>query len=711
MRTSPILLPWVLLLGASAASCGGVDPPRRECKTLVWAAPAGSSEVFVEGSWDGYAHREPLEARDDGWYVRALDLSPGEYGYRIVRGGASGPDPLALLTTFSGEEEVSLAIVEDCSVPMLRVDSVEVAGDVATISGAFLAAGEGDALDPASVRAELPGGISVDASQASAEDGKFEIRAPGLSKGKHAFAIHAADASGHSAPPVRAVAWVDPAQASWSEGTLYHVMVDRFRGDGGAVLSPPPDPGSRAGGTLDGLRAEIEKGTFEKLGVSAIWMSPVYTNPLGKRPGMFGLHEYEAYHGYWPLDSRGVEPRIGGEAALRDLVDAAHRHGIRVLLDVVPNHVFEENPRYVAHRNEGWFNLPPDGCPCGTENCGWGEKIETCWFTNYLPDVRFQNANAMRAQADDVAFWMTEFDVDGVRIDAVPMMPRAATRRLVHSMNGAAKGPDATFAIGEVFTGAGTGPIEKIRYYLGPGSLSSAFDFPVMWKLHEALATESSGLGDVESLMLGNEGAIDKSGSILAHMIDNHDTARFVSIAEGNGGADPWASPPAQPTSSAPYRRTKMALGFVLTQPGLPVLYYGDEVALAGVGDPDSRRVMPDDSSLNAEQLDVQSFVQKIGKLRRCSNSLRTGARHVITAVADTYAYVRDAGDGDPVLVFLARKPISVTLPSGVVPPGTYVDVVTGESFDLSAGGAVSLDELSLRVLLPVGSPCHNLSP
>lgn len=711
MRNSSFSLAWVVFLGALSLGCGEISAPKRDCRTLVWASPTGASDVVVQGSWDGFSSSAPLSQRNDGWYVRALDLPKGEYGYRIVRGGSVGLDPVNPLTTFHGEEEVSLAIAEDCGSPLLRVDSVEVASDEVTIGASFFASSAGDPLDPGTVYAELGNGIRVPPWNATAEDGKMTIVARGLPRGKYTFSLHAADTSGREAKSPRAVAWISPEQPSWEEGTLYHLLIDRYRASDGSALMPPPDAGSRAGGTLEGVRAEIEKGTFNELGVSAIWLSPVYTNPLGKRPGMYDSHEYEAYHGYWPLDSRGVDGRIGGEAALRDMIDSAHQHGIRVIFDIVPNHVYEANPRYVDHKNEGWFNLPPDGCLCGTADCDWGQKIETCWFTKYLPDVRFQNADAMRAVADDTAFWMREFDADGMRIDAVPMMPRAAMRRMVHSMAEVASGPDALFSIGEVYTGAGTGPIEKIRYYLGPSSLKSAFDFPVMWQLHQSIATDTAGLGDLETLLLGNEGAIDKSGSVLAHIIDNHDTARFISVASGLSGTDAWNNPPAQPTAPAPYQRLKMALAFVYTQPGLPVLYYGDEIGLAGTGDPDSRRVMPDLGSINAEQAQVRDFVVRMSKLRRCSESLRKGERRAMTAVANTYAYLRDAGTGDPVLVFLARKQTTVSIPAGIVPAGTYLDVFTGESFDLSAGGAVALGDLSLRVLLLSGSPCLNPLP
>jgi len=709
MRSRRLLSAWVLGLALAGAGCGGAEPPRRDCATVIWAEAGSSGDIRVEGSWDGYAETQALEQRDDGWFLLPLSLSPGEYGYRMVRDGKRGLDPLNPLTTWKGEEEVSLAIAEDCSAPEIRVDAVEVAGDEVTVRGVFLATEEGSGLDTSSLGAELPGGVSISPWSSSTADGSFTFVARGLPRGKHTFTVAAKDLSGGAAAPARAVAWVDPAQGAWNEGVLYHLMIDRFRGDGGAPLLPPPNPGARAGGTIDGVRAELESGTFESMGVSAIWLSPVYQNPDETRIGRDGK-VYESYHGYWPEDSRGVEARFGGEAALRDLIEAAHQRGIRVIFDLVPNHVYEENPRYIDHRNDGWFNTGPDGCVCGNESCGWGEKLLTCWFSDYMPDVRFQHPDALRAQVEDAEFWMKTFDADGVRIDAVPMMPRAATRRIVRGIRKLAAGPEAQFAIGEVYTGAGTGGIETIRYFLGPHTLSGAFDFPLMWTLREAFGRETAPLSDLQTVLVTNEGAIDKSGSLLGRMIDNHDTSRFLSEAMGEGGRDPWASPPAQPTDPTAYAKAKMALAFVLTIPGLPVIYYGDEWALAGAGDPDSRRVMPDPQAASPLQQEVRDTVARLGLLRRCSSALRKGTRDPIAVLPDTYAYVRDAGDGDPVLVFFARKKTDVSVSSSV-PAGMYTDVLTGESFDLSSGGSVPLEAHSFRVLLRAGSPCQNPSP
>jgi len=644
----------------------------------------------------------------DGWRYSPVEAPPGEYGYQIIARGQSILDRYNPLTTFRGEREVSLLSVPDCSVPELRVDAVETAQDGrATLRASFFTASGRAPLDASSVSIKKEAGGAPAASvDADPDTGAITISLSSLDRGKHTVIIEAADAEGRRAS-VRAAVWMRPAMEDWNGGLLYHLMIDRFRGDGGAALAPPKTPGSRAGGTLDGVRAEIEAGSFDEMGVSALWLSPVYTNPEGMHAGRDG-HEYESYHGYWPLESRGVDARLGGEAALHAVIDAAHRHGIRVIFDLVPNHVYIANERYQSHERDGWFNDGPDSCVCGSPGCGWGDHIQTCWFTDYLPDVRWQNPASTRAAVDDARYWMDTFDADGVRIDAVPMMPRAATRRMLHEIRQSVAPRSAMFAVGEVFTGPGIAGIDEIRYHLGPDGLDGAFDFPLLWATRDVIGADRAGFDSIETTLQLTERSYAGSGVVLGRMVDNHDTSRFISEATGGAYADPYTNPAPTPQGALPYARQRMALAFILTLPGMPVLYYGDEIGLPGGGDPDSRRVMPALDSISAEQLGVREVVKRLGQLRRCSKALQVGERVPLAATTNTYAYVRDAGDGLPVLVFFSKAKVAGSIPvsEGVVAPGEYIDWMTGETFSLAGSAAVPIEPLSFRVLTPKDNPC-----
>lgn len=704
------------MLAASAAAvgaaCQGSSYPRVDCHQPVWVAASRDTSATVIGSWDGW--QVPGVAAQPsghpGWQLALLALPPGSYGYQVVTDGVVGLDPYQPLTTFRGDDEVSLLIAPDCSSPALQIDSAGAdAAGVLSVTGTFSAATGGPALDPHHVQVTVDGvpatGARITAVPAT---GAFAVAASGLSRGKHTVTIAAADARGKSAPDARAAVWVQPAADTWEDAVLYQIVTDRFRGDGGVPLAPPATPGTRAGGTLGGITAEIERGTFAALGVTALWISPVYTNPeafLSDGDGHFS----QGYHGYWVLADRQVEPDFGGEAALDALIASAHAHGLRVLFDIVPNQVYDQNPIYLAHQRDGWFNVGANECLCGAPGCDWATHMLSCWFAPYLPDVRYQDDAAMQNTVDDALFWMSRFDADGVRIDAVPMVPRATTRRIVRALRDSEAPPGALFALGEVFTGEGVAGLEEIKYFLGPNGLDSAFDFPLMWAIRDAVADDAAGFDAVESILASTESALAGSGSVPARMLDNHDTARFISQASGDDLSDPWGDPPPQPASAEVYDRQRLALALIFSLPGMPVIYYGDEIGLAGASDPDSRRVMPSLDGLPAEQAATLALTRRLGALRACSVALRRGARVPIWADSTTYAFARDAGDGAPVLALFSRSDAAtaVNVPGGIVPDGGWVDALSGAPVTLSGATMIPLDPRSLKILVPASSACH----
>lgn len=513
-----------------------------------------------------------------------------------------------------------------------------------------------------------------------------------------------------------------PAPNWFADAVIYQVLIDRFRGNEGA-LPPPRTPGLRAGGTLAGVRKAITAGYFQHLGVNTLWLSPLYQNPPGLHIGRDG-HRYEAYHGYWPTLPRTVEPLLGGEAELYALTQAAHAHGLRVLFDAVPNHVYKDHPYYRDHSRQkaaiandpsadekSWFNDGPTACVCGQPsangNCSFGERIEDCWFDSYLPDLNWRHPAVLQLGVEDLLFWLERFDLDGMRIDAVPMMPRAATRRIVAATHRLGQRMGRSYLVlGEDYTGPGAAGRRDIRSFLGQAfdGLDSAFDFPLMWAIRSALATEQSGLDDLEREIADSQAAWAGSFAVMAHMLDNHDMPRFISEAAGNAGNDPWQDPPPQPQTSEPYRKHILGLALLLTLPGMPVLYYGDEIGLAGANDPDSRRTLPDILSsqngppLSALQTEVLELSSRLGRLRACTATLRRGSRTVLKSGRDFTVALHTLANHSPVLVVLSRARGELLLPVSGLPAGRYFDVLKKTAAPLVvSGGPVSIQVLPMR--------------
>ena len=688
---------WLLAIGVFVACDGGSTAPPHpvaSCELTLWYEPASPlSHVEVVTSWEGWqTGLHPMDDTGDGWRATKITPPPGEDEYAFVDDGIWVPDPFVGTTAFHDGIEVTWIDEADCTTPSLRVDAAS--GSTATL--AFIAASDGVPLDPASIVAD---GARVDAH----EDGTFTLTYDALAPEKNVFEIAASDMHGRAAAPARLTLWNEARAWDWRDAVIYQVVVDRYRNASGA-LPAPPTPASFAGGTLAGLTANLD--AISSLGFNALWVSPLYTNPEGTFPGTDG-RQYSGYHGYWPIAARAIDPRFGTEADVDALVAAAHARGMRVLFDVVPHHVHQEHPYVAAHPGSAWFTDWQEDCVCGVGSCDWNDHIEDCWFASYLPSFEWHASDVADTVTDDVAWWLARFDADGLRIDAVPMMPRVATRRIADAVRRRFDHPgQRSYLLGENFVGAGA--YDLLRYQLGPFGLDGEFDFPTMWTMRSVIAQEQGSMSDLDANEKAAEASWAGSGAVMARMIGNHDVSRFSSVSAGDDAGDGWISAP-QSTDPLVYQKQRMALALAYTLPGAAVVYYGDEVGLAGRQDPDSRRVMPGDASLSADQLATRAFVAALGKARACSDALRRGTYRALVADAEVLAFAReDPAGNDSAIVVVARNPAApVTLPMQGLPAGAWTDALgSGVGFDASSPTVV-MPSHAVAVFVPTTSACR----
>ena len=662
----PAVRMLLAIAAASVAACGDSSTPpgaARDCSFVAFyqssysaALPQRVSLVADFNDWNPDTH--PMAPTGEpGLYFLVVSPEPGWHTYRIWVDGETALDgfnPLTLLG--DDDQEASAMRTSDCAAPGLEVRSLAASGGGLAAEVAFLRARGGAALARGTLAATVDG-ASVTATVGTRD--AITVSASGLAAGKHRLEIAASDRDGAAAEPLAVPFWTEAEPFDWRDALIYQIVVDRFRA-GGSALRDDLSITSFHGGDLPGVTAAITEGYFDELGVNALWVSPLYQNPEGVQPGHDG-HESEAYHGYWPSAPRTVTARFGGEAALDALVAAAHARGLRVLMDLVPNHVHDSHPYFQEHRWDGWFNHPDGDCICGG-GCSWGGYIEECWFDPFLPDLRWGYAPMVQQGAADAVYWLDRFDLDGFRIDAVPMMPRLATRHLRDAVHRRLEGGGThVYLVGETYTGVGGQP--SIRYYLGPQGLSGQFDYPVMWALRSALTGQTTFV-DLDAEARRSEAAWEGSGAVMAPILGNHDVARLVSELNGDNLGAPWDAPPPPPTTDTPYQLLALAWSFLLTQPGAPVIYYGDEIGMPGASDPDNRRNMRFGDAVGEREAAVRAHVARLGQARRCSLALRRGARRTLFVNENLYVYGRDVGDGTVALVALnlATVPRDVSL-------------------------------------------------
>lgn len=665
MRASLVHLCAALCLLSIACDPDGPETagPQRTCQHYFFFQadrdPAGEllrpSEVALVGDFNHWnKDRHPLrEINRQGLYAAAVTLPPGMHLYRLWLGDHTRLDRFNPLTHFAwNDRESSVIFVDDCQRPALQVDHLHAspAGSLeATVS--FVSGSGGAALDPAAITLTLHRDQQPLPPPAYSVSGhRIAISATGLAPGKLGLRIHATDRNGRQAEPLLLPFWVEEAPFAWDDALIYQVVVDRFRRGDGQALRDDVSISFFRGGDLWGVHAALEEGYFDALGANTLWLSPLYTNPEGAFIGRDG-HLAEGYHGYWAIAPRSVDPRFGGEEALDALVAAAHARGIRVIVDLVLNHLHEQHPYFQAQPDATWFNHPKGDCICGM-SCPWHLHMLDCWFDPFLPDLQWRNPAVGEQMIADALWWLERFDLDGLRLDAVPMMPRLAMRHLRHRVTQRFdQGGQHTYLLGETYTMQGEQAV--IGHYVGPEALSGQFDFPVMWLLRAAL-THAASWRALDEEVLASERTWAQAGATMAPIIGNHDVPRIISALNGDPLWQPRENPPPQPQDPTVFQRLLLAWTFLLTQAGAPVIYYGDEIGLAGAYDPDNRRNMHF-SELSDLQGQTLAAVQRLGQVRRCSVALRRGERTTLLVGNDLYAYARAVEAGPFAIVILNR--------------------------------------------------------
>lgn len=316
------------------------------------------------------------------------------------------------------------------------------------------------------------------------------------------------------------------------EAVIYHIFVDRFYAGDGKTWTQTSDLNSICGGTLWGVRDKLDY--IADLGVTCIWLSPIWIAPD------------HSHHGYDVIDYMKVAPRLGGDEALRALVIDAHARGIRVLLDLVPNHISNENPIFLEAQASAdspyrdWFTF--DDSAIG---------YRTFFAVKTMPQVNLQNAGAREWFFDIARYWIREFNVDGYRLDYAngPSLDFWTEFRAVIR----AEKADA-FCFGEVVDAPSV-----LHAYIG--KLDGCLDFFTGELIRKAYGWKTLDTAEMAQV-LARHRAYYPSDFIMPSFIDNHDMDRFLLIA-GNDKAALLRAAEAQMKLPAP-----------------PIIYYGTEVAL-----------------------------------------------------------------------------------------------------------------------------------
>jgi glycosidase len=434
--------------------------------------------------------------------------------------------------------------------------------------------------------------------------------------------------------------------SDWHSSIMYFMMVDRFVDGDTSNNKPVNDPAilTKAqyyGGDIKGITQKIKAGYFRDLGINTIWISPITQNPTDAW-GQFNDPDtkFSGYHGYWPITSTSVDYRLGNSADVKEMLHTAHSNGLSVLLDYVANHVHEQHAVYQKHKD--W--VTPLYLPDGTMNTEkWDEHRLTTWFDTFLPTLDLEKQEVTDFMVDSAIYWITEYNFDGFRHDATKHIPNNFWRTLNKKVKKVSQEKGKyIYQIGETY-----GSHELINSYIGSGLLDAQFDFNMYDNALPVFATEGESmtrLGEALEASLNIYGYHHLMGNITG----NQDKPRFMSYADGTLSFDtPWMEykrigwkQTIEVQDSLAYRKMAMFNAFNLTIPGIPIIYYGDEIGMAGAGDPDNRRMMRFEN-LKKQEAALQLEIAGLIKTRNANMALLYGDFEIVKNNAGTLIYKR----------------------------------------------------------------------
>jgi cyclomaltodextrinase / maltogenic alpha-amylase / neopullulanase len=434
-------------------------------------------------------------------------------------------------------------------------------------------------------------------------------------------------------------------------------MIDRFydgdKSNSIPVNHPELHPKTNYnGGDLQGVLQKLQEGYFESLGINTLWISPVIQNTNNAYQEYPAPHRFfTAYHGYWPVHPTNVEEKFGDMDLLKKLISEAKSKNIKVLLDYVANHIHIEHPFWDEHRD--WFGTLE--LPDGRKNLRlWDEHRLTTWFEPYMPSFDYSGSpEALNFMTDNAVWWLKETGAAGFRHDAVKHVPNTFWRELTRKIKEEIEIPNSTkvYQIGETF-----GSYELVNLYINNGQLDAQFNFNLYDTAVPVFSDPDASFRFLDD-QLKKTFSVFGENNLMGNVMDSHDKTRFMAYADGDitNDIDPielgWENPPVVDNKSS-YKKLKLYMAYMMSIPGIPVVYYGDEIGMTGAADPDNRRMMRFDADVSDIEKETMNEVSRIIKTRTNHSALRYGDFHTLFVEDDAYAYIRSDMNERIIVVF-----------------------------------------------------------
>ncbi|MEO6965939.1 MAG: alpha-amylase family glycosyl hydrolase, partial [Acidobacteriaceae bacterium] len=433
----------------------------------------------------------------------------------------------------------------------------------------------------------------------------------------------------------------DGFQGFTSADVMYLIMPDRYsdgdpsndRLDQAPGTFDPSNPLAYHGGDLRGIENHLDY--IQKLGATTLWITPIYAqDPLS-----------QDYDGYEPFNLYRVNPHFGTLESYQELAAAVHSHGMKLVLDIVANHVSPKSPWVLDPPTPDWFHGTQANHLAASDNFGSitdphaapaaSSPVVDGWFRDVLPDLNQSNPLVKQYLIQNAVWWVESGTLDGLRLDTFPYVDRSFWQEfhaVLHALY-----PNLT-TVGEVYS-----PDPTVVSYFDGGvkragidtGVDTLFDFPSYFALRAILAGTSPA-GGAPMTMLKSVDRLDwlyPHAGQLVTFLGNQDTGRFL--------AEEGASP----------ARLRLAFGLLATMRGMPQIYAGDEVAMPG-SNADNRHDFPGGfpgdtnnaftaTGRTPQQEAMHVWVQGLLALRAHHAALQSGAQQDLLADESGFVFAR----------------------------------------------------------------------
>ncbi len=440
---------------------------------------------------------------------------------------------------------------------------------------------------------------------------------------------------------------------------VYLIMSDRFV-DGDESNNSTKNTREKAdkqnvngrwGGDIQGIINSFEH--ISKLGCTAIWPTPM----LGDDEAAW------SYHGYACSDYYHIDPRYGTNELYREMVGQAHQHGLKILMDMVPNHCGAAHWWMADLPYQNWINQFPQFT--NTNNCFTAnydinasqfdrQLSNRGWFDNPMPDMNLENPDLLKYFQQWAIWWVEYADLDGLRVDTYPYIEKIPGSQWLGAIRN--EYPHLNI-VGECWTR----PAPAVAYWQSgtknfdgfDSNLPCVMDFPTEEAIRQALENDGQGWGNGLTRVYDALTMDYLYGDVnnLLTFLGNHDMARITDVVKDK---DP--------------RRVKLAYVLLATMRGIPQVLYGDEYAMTSKSEDPSnhsylRAPLPQGDQVTDQMQDMFDFQSRLFNWRKDEPVLHWGKTMHFLARDNTYAYFR-YNDDEAVFVFAnaAEEPREIPL-------------------------------------------------